>query len=476
MEQNPVFTLKQVATSIQKHLAERYQRTYWVLAEVHKLNLTRKGHCYPELVHKEDGVIVAQLRGTIWNSAFQSIQTKFNHVVNEPLRDGMQLLLLVKITYHPLYNVGLDILDIDPNYTVGALQQERQETLNRLQKEGILGQNQALKMALLPKRIAVISQQDSKGYSDFMTLLNGHPNGYRFDTFLFEATLQGDAAIQSIQNQLIRIKQVKHLFDAVVLIRGGGDEAGMHCYNTYDLAKAIVTFPLPVLAGIGHSTNLTVSEMVAYFNGITPSDLAYYFLKIMEELDEPLDGFLQQIPQVVQRTISNKRVLIQHAQEFLSATSRSELNHAQQKLELTGNQFISSVNERQAIVKHELIALQNFAVHASIRTLQLSSQTLAATQQRIGTSALTLIPQHLMQINQQVMQLNNHSMNRINCAKQLLENNALHVHLANPQHILEKGYALVKNKHGYLTKQNTVVSGEKISIQLASQSFDAQVE
>jgi exonuclease VII large subunit len=97
----------------------------------------------------------------------------------------------------------------------------------------------------------------------------------------------------------------------------------------------------------------------------------------------------------------------------------------------------------------------------------LSSQTLAATQQRIGTSALTLIPQHLMQINQQVMQLNNHSMNRINRAKQLLENNALHVHLANPQHILEKGYALVKNKHGYLTKQNTVVSGEKISTRLS---------
>ena len=221
MESPQHFTLKQVAESIRKTIAERYSRTYWVTAEMHKLNQTRKGHCYPELVQKEDESIVVEMRGTIWKQNFDRIQQKFFEIVKEPLHDGMELLFHVKIAYHPLYNIGLEIIDIDPNYTLGALQRERQETLERLNKEGILNSNQNLQMALVPKRLAIISQADSKGYSDFVTLLNGHPKRYHFATLLFEATLQGDAAITSIQNQLKRIEKVKQHFDAVVIIRNG---------------------------------------------------------------------------------------------------------------------------------------------------------------------------------------------------------------------------------------------------------------
>ena len=119
------FTLKQVADSIRKVIAERYARTYWVTAEMHKLNYTKKGHCYPELVQKEDGQILVEMRGTIWKQQFDRIQQRFAEIVKEPLRDGMELLFQVKITYHPLYNIGLEIIDIDPNYTLGALQKER---------------------------------------------------------------------------------------------------------------------------------------------------------------------------------------------------------------------------------------------------------------------------------------------------------------------------------------------------------------
>jgi exodeoxyribonuclease VII large subunit len=257
-EEKKIFTLKQVAFSIQKAIQERYSQTYWVQAEMHKLNYTPKGHCYPELVHKEAGKIVAEIRATIWKTQYDRISENFFKTVKEPIKDGLTLLFLVKISYHPVYGMGLEVLDIDPTFTLGELHKEREETLLKLTKEGVINANQLLPFPLLPKRIAVISVASSKGLSDFYSVIHSNPWNYEFFFHLFSAQLNGDGAISSIQYQLKRIQKFKHLFDCVVIIRGGGGEIGLSCYNNYDLAKAIATFPLPVLTGIGHSTGLII--------------------------------------------------------------------------------------------------------------------------------------------------------------------------------------------------------------------------
>ena len=273
-----IFTLKQVVSSIRKTIEERYKQLYWVKAEMHKLNLYPSGHAFPELVQKEDDKIVAQIGGAIWKQNFQRINKQFVDVVKEPLKEGTNLLLQVKITYSETFGLSLQILDIDPSFTLGELQREREETLKRLQKEGILNANQRLSFPLLPQRIAIVSADTSKGLSDFMKVLDNNPWGYRFFSMLFPAYLQGDVAVASIVEQLKKIEKVKHHFDVVVIVRGGGAEVGMSCYNHYELCKAIATFPLPVLSGIGHSTNLTVAEMVAFRNAITPTELADFLI------------------------------------------------------------------------------------------------------------------------------------------------------------------------------------------------------
>ena len=147
-ETSEIFTLKQVVSSIRKTIEERYQRLYWVKAEMHKLNQYPSGHCFPELLQKEDGKIVAEMRGTIWKQQFDRINSRFIEVVKEPLKDDTTLLLQVKVTFHETYGLGLQILDIDPNYALGELQRERQETLKHLQLEGLLNKNQLLKFPL----------------------------------------------------------------------------------------------------------------------------------------------------------------------------------------------------------------------------------------------------------------------------------------------------------------------------------------
>lgn len=458
------FTLKQITQSIRKTIAERYARAYWVTAEMHKLNTTRKGHCYPELVQKEDGQIIAEMRGTIWKQQFERIQQRFADVVKEPIRDGMELLFLVKINYHPLYNIGLEIIDIDPNYTLGALQRERQETLERLNKEGILNANQQLEMALLPKRLAIISQADSKGYSDFVTLLNGHPKRYHFNTFLFEATLQGDAAVASIQGQLARIKKVQHHFDAVVIIRGGGGEIGMHCYNNYELAKSIATFPLPVLTGIGHSTNLTVCEMIAFRNGITPSDMAYFLLSIFEELDSPLDEAILKLPRQTDRFLQEKR----HAFERIIRLFQQDV-----QLVLSGQevQFQSTVKDFDFSVKR-LLNYSNQQLTEARNQIRSTTQYLIETAHNRQQHAATILSIHTKNtlttyrysLAQDQTQLLIAVPRVWQQAHQQLENVDRNLQLVDPFHVLNRGYSIVTNTKGVLSEQNPAKVGDVLHI------------
>lgn len=469
------FTLKQVADSIRKTIAERYARTYWVTAEMHKLNATRKGHCYPELVQKEDGQIVVEMRGTIWKQQFERIQQRFSNIVKEPLRDGMELLFQVKITYHPLYNIGLEIIDIDPNYTLGALQRERQETLERLNKEGILNANQDVEMTLFPKRLAILSQADSKGYSDFVTLLNGHPKRYHFDTFLFEATLQGDAAIRSIQDQLKRIQKVQHHFDAVVIIRGGGGEIGMHCYNNYELAKAIATFPLPVLTGIGHSTNLTVCEMIAYRNGITPSDMAYFLLSIAEELDAPLDQFTLQLPAFCAKLFTQtkhqfKQSVVHFQQEVRNALQEAKFTFNRQThlFELTTKQGLQQVKEE---------------LNTNRNKLRLTSESLLERNQLTVKQSVSYLHIHTKnQVEKQTISLQQQEMNLLKTLPGyfIQQQNALTQHertvqLMDPLHLLNRGYAIVQNEKGVLSANNQAQKGDTLQIQTAQQQLAATI-
>lgn len=291
-----VFSLVDVARSIQKTIANRYQRTYWIKAEINKLNLySHSGHAFPELVEKKDGKIIAEMRSIIWSNDLIRINKSFVDLLGEPLKDGITVVFEAGISYDPLYGFSLKIIHIDPTFTLGELEREKRETIKRLKEENLFSLNKQKEFPLLPKKIAIISVESSKGLSDFYNILEDNPWGYRFHTTLFPAVLQGDKSPSSIINQLIAIAKQTEDFDVVAIIRGGGGEVGLSSYNKYPLAKAISLFPIPVLTGIGHSTNETVSEMVAYQNAITPSKLADIFIQHFHQFALQLQKFQSSI-------------------------------------------------------------------------------------------------------------------------------------------------------------------------------------
>src|SRR5579859_2699175 len=160
---------------------------------MNRLNLhPPSGHCYPEMVEKKDGRIIAEIKANLWRDDYQRINRLFLQVLKEPLKNGINILFSAKVTYDPVYGLSLRILDIDPAYSLGELEREKQEALDKLKAAGIYDANRLLPMPLLPKRIAIISVETSKGYSDFIRTIENNQWGYRFFYMLFPALLQGE--------------------------------------------------------------------------------------------------------------------------------------------------------------------------------------------------------------------------------------------------------------------------------------------
>lgn len=303
-----VYSLSEVAMSLHRVIERTYNRPYYIKAEILKLNYyPYSGHCYPELVEREGNTIKTEMRAIIWSANFQDINRRFVQITGEPLKENIRILCLATVQFSPKHGLALHIENIEPSYTLGEMVRNRQEVIDRLKKEQVFDLNRQLPMPTLPKRVAVISVETSKGYSDFMQTLHGNEHGYTFHTELFPSILQGEKAITGILSQLEQIEKRRDDFDVVVVVRGGGGDVGMSCYDDYGLTHRVATFPLPVLTGIGHSTNLTVTDMVAHARFITPTDVAFSLIEDFRKFEEQLNDCMSKIAQRVQAQIADAR-------------------------------------------------------------------------------------------------------------------------------------------------------------------------
>ena len=251
----------------------------WVVAETLDLRVTN-GHCYLELIDKDpnDGKVLARMRATIWGQTFARMNAYFQQVTGSALTSNIKIMVQVQVSFHTVYGIAANIVNIHPQYTLGDLMRRRQEMLARLQAAGIINQNRQLGWPEVPWRIAVISAQGAAGYGDFINQLYTNPHRLRFSTRLFTAAMQGENAAPSIISALERIAVSPDEFDCVVIIRGGGATGDLAAFDHYELASSIATFPLPVVVGIGHERDITLLDYVANMRVKTPTAAAEWLI------------------------------------------------------------------------------------------------------------------------------------------------------------------------------------------------------
>jgi exodeoxyribonuclease VII large subunit len=300
-------SLSQLNGMIKAAIIESLPDMYWVIAEVAEIKLNQRGHCYLELVEKEDDTAIAQIKAAIWAYEYHSISNKFQKATNEPLSRGMKILFLAAVTFHEVYGLSLNIKYIDPAYTIGEMARKKKEVIERLRKEGIIERNRSRELPLVPQRVAVISSPTAAGYGDFINHLDGNAFGYRFVHILFPALMQGNEAGASIIRALTRIRKKQANFDLAVIIRGGGSTIDLSCFDSYALSSAIASFPLPVISGIGHEKDDTVVDIVVHTRMKTPTAVAEFIISGVRAFEETVLGLETRIVNHVEKFLKDEK-------------------------------------------------------------------------------------------------------------------------------------------------------------------------
>jgi exodeoxyribonuclease VII large subunit len=269
--------LLELQSQLREEMENSFPERVWVRAEIASVQAKANGHCYLDLSQSEDGRIVAKAKAVIWRSRAAALRAYFREATGGDLAAGMEVLLRVQVSYSELYGMSLTVDEIEPRFTLGAAEQQRRRTLEKLEADGLLDKQQELEPALLPYRLAVISARDAAGFGDFRRHLTENAYGFVFEVELFEATMQGEDAPASIV--------------AVLILRGGGSVLDLACFDDYGLCFAIANCPVPVYTAIGHDRDFHVADRVAYEAVKTPTALADRFVEAFAAEDERISSY-----------------------------------------------------------------------------------------------------------------------------------------------------------------------------------------
>ncbi len=294
MEYIDLLTLQ---SAIREGLEELFPESVWVKAEIASVQTRMNGHCYMDLVQSEGGRQLAKVKAVIWKSKYPLLRAFFKDATGKELEVGQQILVKVEVNYSELYGLSLIIDDINPEFTVGDAEIKKRETIKKLEDEGMMELQQKLELAAIPYKLAVISAPDAAGFGDFKNHLTDNPYGFYFEVDLFPATMQGESAPESIADALGEVEATgrspegpKDGYDAVLILRGGGSNLDLSCFDDYGLALAIAQCSIPVFTAIGHDKDYHVADMVAYRFVKTPTALADEFVDMYAAEDERISS------------------------------------------------------------------------------------------------------------------------------------------------------------------------------------------
>lgn len=415
-------TLSALNKRIKEALKLSFPENVWVVAEIAQLQENISGHCYLDLVEKDATTdrIIARNKGTIWAYTYRMLKPYFETTTRQVFSSGLKVLVNVGVEYHEQYGLSLTIRDIDPAYTVGEMALKRQQTILQLQEEGVFEMNKELELPTLPQKLAIISSSTAAGYGDFMDQLMNNQEGIKFYTCLFQATMQGENAPQSIMEALNHIDENLELFDAVVIIRGGGASMDLSCFDDFNLCYFASQFPLPIITGIGHERDESVLDMVAHTSVKTPTAVAEFLVDC----------------------ISRELAYVNDLQENIISSVQQQSEKASLRLELLAQKF--PVLARQYIIRHEnrIQRIEENLEASPQRFLRDKKQHLSKLQDRFAGEAPLLLQSHRNKLLFLKERMGRSTKNLLASKKQQMRHFEEITNVLNPQNVLKKGYSI----------------------------------
>ena len=471
-------SLSELQRQVKGKLEDLFSLPVWVKAEISEMTINRSGHCYLDLVETEEGTdtVVARCRATIWSYTFRMLKPYFETTTGQVFTEGLKVLLQAKVEYHEVYGFSLNIRDIDPVYTLGDMARQRREIIHRLEEAGVLEMNKELELPLVPQRIAVISSPTAAGLQDFLNQLHNNQHQFIFYTKLFPSVMQGMEAPRSITAALEQIFQYEELFDAVVIIRGGGAQIDLACFDNYDLAFNVAQFPLPVITGIGHDKDDTVIDLVAHTRMKTPTAVAEFLISGALQFSQQLNDLEKQFTVSVNDKLEKNQDRLTDAADQLSLLVNQLIVKQTNRLNIDRIQL---ANHSEGFLKKQFSELKGLTTNTKNKiSIYVARQTHLLDQsgnqlnytfrgQIVKNKNLLIQFQQLLKIRA-VETIRAENKNLLQITDKL--------RLVDPQNILKRGYSLTMMNGKILKSLQMVKVGDLLETRLSDGSIESKVE
>jgi exodeoxyribonuclease VII large subunit len=419
---------------------------YWVIAEISELKENYASHCYLELIekHPDEKNVRARIKAIIWSNRYRFLKAFFENATGESLREGLKILVKTKVEYHELYGLSLVISDIDPAFTIGEMAMKRQFVIKRLEQEGVFSMNKELKFPSVPQRIAIISSKNAAGYSDFINQLKGNSFGYVFYTVLIETSMQGTETEQGVISALDKIALNSQLFDLVVIIRGGGSQSDLNWFDSYNIAYHITQFPLPVITGIGHDKDISVTDMVANRSLKTPTAVADFLIDSVANEEN-------HIIEISSEIIGSSRIIIEK--------NRNRIETSGVKLFPLARIMMSDIKD---LLSGKIIEIINIG-----KEYTLKAGFIPANQElRLSSSVKSFSSAKEVVLTRNCQNLYNSTINFLNMNNLRLTGFINTLNLLKPENVLQRGYSVTSINGRILKGSDRVKIDDLIDTQL----------
>lgn len=448
-------TLTELQKIIRDSLYIALPDMYWVIAEISEIKENYAGHCYLELVEKnpENKNVKARVKAIIWSKRYRFLKSFFENTTGESLKEGIKILIKIKVEYHELFGLSLIVTDIDPAFTIGDMAMKRQVIITRLKQDGVFSMNKELDFPAIPRRIAIISSRNAAGYSDFIKQLTGNSYKYTFYTKLIESAMQGADTEQGIISAMDEVAENIDLFDLLVIIRGGGSQSDLSWFDNYDIAYHVTQFPLPVITGIGHDKDISVTDMVASKSFKTPTAVADFLIECMVSAEQHINEMSSAIKDV-------SRVIIQKNRNLIEAYSIRIIPAAQLLISDIRNKLSGNIMEIINVGKGYIIRAGLVPANQESRLVSMTKSYSSIKKAEIERNKENLTILTLNSIKKRTDRLKG------------LENT---LNILSPKSVLKRGYTITSLNGKIVKKRNLLKTDDIIDTQFSDGSVCSRV-
>ncbi len=425
-------SVTQFVTMVDTMLQTNFRNTR-VQGEITGFKRNPNGHAYFEIKDRE-----SVLRCAVFKNSYE--------LSGINLEDGMEVIVTGHPNYHKQYGFSFIGQTVEL-YGEGALKKAYDDLKKKLDAEGLLADERKRELPQLPRRIGLITSRSGAAIGDFTT----NVGDYGYKIIFHHSTVEGANALIDIKNALTTMAN-KDL-DLLVIVRGGGSLESLQAFNNEKIVRMIADFPVPVVAGVGHEQDETITTLVADYGASTPTAAAHCVRESWDNVDKFLGNSEQLILNSFDKVLQNKKSKLKDQEYYIKNIFDTILQRAKDLF----IKFNFSVQKLDNEIINKKRNLQN-----NLKQLSYSLDKIVLNYTQIISRATSTVLnfQNTIEISKK----------QIVFLEKALENN-------NPERQLMLGYSITTDKSGKVIRSvKDVKKGDKMNIQVSDGKIDTIVK